>query len=77
MISLIYFRIEDRLKINSQYRLEADTIPTCMIQYPSGRFEEEFLFTANDKHKLRLFNQSTKLPRRTTNSQKFDSPIRK
>ena len=68
-----------------------------MIHYPSGRFEEEFLFTANDKFKLRfvaiplciglisdllpillfrLFNQSTKLPRRITNSQKYDSPIK-
>ena len=71
------FRIEDQLKISSQYRIEADAVPTCLIQYPSGRFEEEFLFTANDKFKLRLFNQSTKLPRRITNSQKYDSPIKK
>lgn len=69
------FRIEDKLKISSQYRIEADAIPTCLVQYPSGRFEEEFLFTANDRFKLRLFNQSTKLPRRTTNSQQYDSPI--
>ena len=98
------FRIEDKLKISSQYRIEADANPTCLVQvkvenffrsqknwllhlkfwpvfdhesqYPSGRFEEEFLFTANDRFKLRLFNQSTKLPRRTTNSQQYDSPIR-
>ena len=47
-------RIEDKLKIHSQYRIEADAIPTCLIHYPSGRFEEEFLFTANDKFKLRF-----------------------
>ena len=50
----LFFRIEDKLKIHSQYRIEADAIPTCLIHYPSGRFEEEFLFTANDKFKLRF-----------------------
>jgi len=73
---LVEYAIEDKLKISSQYRIEAEAIPTCLVQYPSGRFEEEFLFTANDRFKLRLFNQSTKLPRRTTNSQQYDSPIR-
>ncbi len=64
------------MKISSQYRIEADAVPTCLIKYPSGRFEEEFLFTANDHYKLRLFNQSTKLPRRITNTQQYDSPIK-
>lgn len=74
---LVEYVIEDKLKIHSQYKIEADAIPTCLIQYPSERYEEEFLLTANDKFKLRLFNQSTKLPRRITNSQKYDSPIKK
>ena len=74
---LVEYVIEDKLKIHSQYKIEADAVPTCLIQYPSGRDEEEFLLTANDKFKLRLFNQSTKLPRRITNTQKYDSPIKK
>jgi len=74
---LVEYVIEDKLKIYSQYKIEADAVPTCLVQYPSERYEEEFLLTANDKFKLRLFNQSTKLPRRITNSQKYDGPITK
>lgn len=74
---LVEYVIEDKLKIHSQYKIEADAVPTCLVQYPSERYEEDFLLTTNDKFKLRMFNQSTKLPRKITNSQKYDSPITK
>jgi len=74
---LVEYVIEDKLRIHSQYKIEADVLPTCLIQYPAQRDEEEFLLTSNNQFKLRLFNQSTKLPRRITNTQKYDSPITK
>ena len=37
----------NQLRIHSQYKIEADALPTCLIQYPAQRDEEEFLLTAN------------------------------
>ncbi|KAM4053992.1 cilia- and flagella-associated protein 251 isoform 2-T3 [Anomaloglossus baeobatrachus] len=67
---------KDHIIIQSNDRIDQRGIPQCLVWYPSFT-KESFILVANDEYKLKLYNSTTKMCRKTLLGPTFGSPIRK
>ena len=68
--------LEDDIKIASSSKIEQSAVPLCLASYPPV-MKEEFLITANDQYKLKLYNTTTKMCRKTVLGPTYGSPVTK
>uniref|UniRef100_H3BG34 Cilia- and flagella-associated protein 251 n=1 Tax=Latimeria chalumnae TaxID=7897 RepID=H3BG34_LATCH len=68
--------IKDDLKIQSRDWIEQSAIPKCMTWYPPV-CKEYFIITANDQYKMKLYNTTTKMCRKTMLGPTYGSPVEK
>ncbi|XP_069789381.1 cilia- and flagella-associated protein 251 isoform X2 [Narcine bancroftii] len=66
----------DDLRILSSDRIEQSALPTCMAWYPPIT-KESFIIMANSQYKLKLYNATTRMCRKTVLSPIYGSPLRK
>ncbi|XP_033108511.1 cilia- and flagella-associated protein 251-like [Anneissia japonica] len=66
----------DDLRLMSLDRIEQTAIPQCIEWYPPIT-KEQFLVTANDQFKFKLYNSTTKMCRKTLLSPTYGSPLQK
>ncbi|KAM8960745.1 cilia- and flagella-associated protein 251 [Pelodytes ibericus] len=64
------------LQVMSTDRIDQSAVPQCLVWYPPVT-KESFMMIANDQYKMKLFNATTKMCRRTILGPTFGSPIRK
>ncbi|KAM4707122.1 cilia- and flagella-associated protein 251 [Discoglossus pictus] len=66
----------DHLMVASSDRIDQSAVPQCLAWYPPIT-KECFIFTANDQYKMKLYNATTKMCRKTLLGPAFGSPVRK
>jgi WD40 repeat protein len=67
---------EDDLRLLASNRIEQSAVPLAVEVFPPVT-KEPFLVTANDQYKLKLYNTTTKMCRRTLLGPLYGSPLRK
>ncbi|XP_063313061.1 cilia- and flagella-associated protein 251 [Pelobates fuscus] len=67
---------KDNLLVSSTDRIEQSAVPQYLVWYPPVT-KESFMLITNDQYKMKLFNATTKMCRKTLLGPTFGSPVRK
>ncbi|XP_053136142.1 cilia- and flagella-associated protein 251 isoform X2 [Hemicordylus capensis] len=68
--------VKDKLAIIRRDRIEQSAVPRCVAWYPPLT-TEYFFFTANDQYKMKMYNVTTKLCRKTVLGPTYGTPLEK
>uniref|UniRef100_A0A8C5LN81 Cilia- and flagella-associated protein 251 n=1 Tax=Leptobrachium leishanense TaxID=445787 RepID=A0A8C5LN81_9ANUR len=67
---------KDQLHVSSSDRIDQSAVPQYLVWYPPVT-KESFMLVVNDQYKMKLYNSTTKMCRKTLLGPIFGSPIRK
>ena len=66
----------DDIVVANTDRIEQSSTALCLTMYPSIT-KEQFILTANDQYKFKLYNSTTKMCRKTLLGPTYGSPLQK